>query len=187
MLTKKVMIIDVATNGAWGKPWAIASIVFNKNGGVDHKFIANVGCESEELTNDYSVQHAKRLGMKATVKDSKEALIKFINFYMMHRSQVTVLTYMGYISEANIFRCAVDMDLLKTNEAPYPLLDIASHLDAIGYASTSVDEYNEIYDTLDAYENDLKGMHPHHPLYNCYAIFACYEHIKHTLGEALNT
>ena len=182
MLTKKIMVVDAATNGAWGTPWAISSIVFNENGGVAHKFIANIGCENEELTNDYSVQHAKRLGMKATVKDSKEAIIKFINFYLMHRSQVTVLTYMGYIAEANIFRRAEDMGLLKTNESPYPMLDITSHLDAIGAASTNVDEYNEIYDTLDAYEGDLKKLHPHHPLYNCYAIFACYEHIKNAFS-----
>lgn len=191
---KKVFSFDAETDGLWGRPFAIAAIVY-ENGQETARFIARMS--DSVVTNPWvrenvlpalanvPVTHPTRgigggyYGMDTDaaeedcIRRAYEAMIAdFSVFYMQHKEGADVIAHMGYIVEAHLIREMHRLGFIGDWDAPYPLFDVSGNLQAAGEDPTSVDAYAKKHN-LEIADHGAT----HNPLYDCEVAARVYMHL----------
>jgi len=176
-MNKKIMSIDAETNGLWGKPFAVAVIVYDQEGKeidkvcyrLRNEFVTDDWVKEKVLpVLDFPVTHVNNLfdtqiGKKPQMeREYKEMLKDFAEFYLKYKSECEVLWHMGQPVEAFLFRELVRLNLIGAFEAPYTPIELSTILDIEGEKADSPDAYVEKYNL----EISEYGS-THNPLYDC--------------------
>lgn len=161
---EKIISIDTETNGLWGKAFAIAGVVYENGKEVD-RFIAR--CPIAEETNSWVAENVlpKMVDIEETRNSYPSMLYAFNQFLKKHKDG-KVLTHMGHIVEANLFRDMHELGIIGDFEAPYEWYDVCLLF------GDSVDSYNRIHGIM---VEDVKGG-THNPLYDCVSAFKAFWH-----------
>lgn len=181
----KIVSIDAETDGLWGKPFAIAAVVYEYRAamdrGVDGKRPAGFAVTDQllvrlpdaEVTNEWVKENVlpSISGVIVTHNDYEEMLSAFSIFYNAHKSG-TVLWHMGHVVESFLFRECVRLGYIGEWDAPYTPIDVSMTLREKGYDPASVD----------AVMDSLGLMKPlgstHDPMYDCICAFRVWERLN---------
>lgn len=191
----KIFSFDAETDGLWGKPFAIAAILYEERqhsiqgwpGG--HHPVSNNRADYYELVEvarfearcDADIQNEWVLtnvfpaieGMKITHKHYEHMLSDFADFYIAHKTGADCVVHMGYIVEAKVLRDMREFGFIGDFHAPYPLYDVSGNLQQAGENPTSVDAYAKKHG-LDITDYGTT----HHPLYDCEVTAKVYYHLQ---------
>ena len=172
---KRYMSIDAETDGLWGKPFAVAAVVYRVfEGGLveDDRICLFYGAD---IKNEWVKANVlSTLNMEPTNSIYENMLEEFAHFYMEHKD-ATVLWHMGHVVEAYLFRELQSLGFIGEWDAPYTPIEVATMLALAGKDPSSVDTY--------ARENEivLPEGSTHNPLYDCIVAAKVFEHIcSHT-------
>ena len=169
---KKILSFDAETNGLWGKPFAIAAIVY-VDGEETNTFIGRCPIEGPTLPwvaeNVIPTLH----GVDENFTDYLSLLKGFCDFYLANKNDATVIVHMGCPVETSIFKDAHSAGFLGDWDAPYPLLDIAGNLSQAGEDPTSPDSYVKKHNlSISDYGTT------HNPLYDCEVAARVFIHLQ---------
>lgn len=161
---EKIISIDAETNGLWGKAFAIAGVVYENGKEID-SFIAR--CPIAEETNPWVAENVlpKMVDIKETHKDYESMLKSFQQFIKKHNDG-KVLTHMGHVVEAGLFRDMHELGIIGDFEAPYEWYDVCLLF------GDSVDSYNRSNDIT---VEDVNGG-THNPVYDCVSAYKALWH-----------
>ncbi|MDR1980365.1 MAG: hypothetical protein LBQ39_01935 [Tannerellaceae bacterium] len=170
---KCLMSIDAETDGLWGKPFAIAAIVYDTRG-VEVEKIA-LRMPDESVSNSWVRKNVLPTlsGMCVNCESYENLISNFAAFYLSNKSNCEVICHMEYIVEAFLFREMHRMGFIGDWDAPYPLFDISGNLQSAGEDPTSVDGYAKKH----GLEISDYGS-THNPLYDCEVAAKCYLHMR---------
>ncbi len=169
---KQVISIDAETNGLWGKPFAIAAIVYDEKGIELDKICLRL--PNSEVTNEWVIKHVvPTLDYDITNNDLTSMLADFAVFYLKYKDSSTTLWHMGHVVESGLFRMLVEGGFIGEWDAPYVPIEVATALEGVGY---------EKPDSVDSYiaENNIniqKYGSTHNPLYDCEVAAKVYFHL----------
>lgn len=168
---KKIFSLDAETDGLWGKPFAIAAIVYDGEKEVD-KFVARL--PNEVVTNKWVIDNVLPTldSMLITHESYENMLSDFALFYMKHKD-ATALWHMGHVVESFLFREMVRLGLIGEFDAPYTPIEVSAYLKQAGENPASVDEYVKRHG-LDI--SDYGSTH--NPLYDCEVAARVFFHIQ---------
>ena len=171
-MNKYVLSMDAETDGLWGKPFAIAAILYDKETGVEvDSFLARL--DSYHVTNEWVRENVLPTLSDVLVTHATyiEMLHDFAAFYMKHK-EAEVVVHMGYIVEAFLFRELHTHGFIGDWDAPYPLFDVSGNLQAAGENPCSVDVYAKKHNlSIKDYGTT------HNPLYDCEVAAKVYLHL----------
>ena len=162
----RIFSFDAETNGLWGQAFAIAAVVYDTVTGETVEFIGR--CPLEEAVDSWVAANVlPEMESIPVSHESYASLLKaFVDFYMAHKQDATVLVHMGLPVEARLFLDAHNMGILGDWDAPYPLVDCS----AIPEINTSVDTYNANH----GIEVPSFNGGTHNPLFDSYAAMYAY-------------
>lgn len=190
---RKVFSFDAETDGLWGRPFAIAAIVY-ENGQETARFIARL--PDSVVTNPWvrdkvlpelvetPITHpvnrskanyyspASQMGHGNEEEMYEAMLADFAAFYMQHKEGADVIAHMGYIVEAHLIREMHRLGFIDSWDAPCPLFDVSGNLQAAGEDPTSVDAYAKKHELQIANYGTT-----HNPLYDCEVAAKAYMHL----------
>lgn len=157
----KILSIDAETNGLWGKPFAIAAILY-ENGVEQEHFIARLS--DDNVSDVWVIENVlpTLTNIPISHETYEEMLSAFANFYLKHREDAKVIVHIGFPVESNLFLELHRLGFIGDWEAPFPIYDLSSHLDLIGENPLSVDEYVK---KMNIQVTDYGTTH--NPLYDC--------------------
>jgi hypothetical protein len=140
-LPKIIFSVDCETNGLWGIPFSISVIVINEKKEILERYFSRL--PDSFVTHEYVLKNVLPSLSKSPVThaDYYDFLGDFFQIWKKWSSRSVALCHMGYICEAFLWREGYNLGMIEWNEAPYPLLDVASQLELIGEKSDSVDNY----------------------------------------------
>ncbi len=167
----KLVSFDVESNGLHGRGFAIGAIVTDDNG-LMAEFA--VRCPIEGEVNPWVAEHVLPAitDIPVTHASYGEMLEAFYEFLKHHRAEgdVKILTFIPWPVESNILS-----DIYRRPgrefEGPFPLIDLATALDTLGYNPTS----DEAYLNSHGLSVPFDGV-GHNPLYDAYAAEVIYRH-----------
>jgi len=171
----KIFSFDAETDGLWGKPFAIAGIVYEEQKGrliETARFVARCMADIQNewvmanvvpSINDIDVTHASY----------KDMLLDFTLFYTKHKGGADCVVHMGYIVEAGVLRDMWQCEFIDDFDGPYPLYDVSGNLQQAGEDPTSVDAYARKHGLEIADYGTT-----HHPLYDCEVTAKVYHHLQ---------
>ena len=142
MLAKKIMSLDVESNGLWGNPISIG-FTLEDNGNVLKKVEACYINEQAEKYDDWVMEN-----VISPLKENKEVLhfnsyLELLKWFAMEyikvRDEYTVLYHMGHIVESNLFKELRNNNLIGDWDAPYTPIEISVLLGVNGFNPNSVD------------------------------------------------
>lgn len=168
---KKFMSVDAETDGLWGKPFAVAAVVYKVFNGklVEEDRICLF--YGEEIQNEWVKENVLPvLNMEPTNSSYSTMMEEFAHFYLENKD-ATTMWHMGHIVEAFLFREMHRLGYIGDWDAPYTPIEVATMLALVGKDPSSVDTY--------AKENEIvlpKGS-THNPLYDCIVAAKVFEHI----------
>lgn len=181
----KIISIDCETDGLWGKPFAIAAVVYvfrpAMDRGIDGKRPAGwtvtdrltTRLHDGAVTNEWVKENVlpSLSGMDVTHDNYEDMLAAFSGFYNAHKDG-TVLWHMGHVVEAFLFRECVRLGFIGEWDAPYTPIEVSMTLREKGYDPSSVDA---VMISLDI-EKPLGSTHD--PLYDCVCAFRVWERLN---------
>lgn len=154
-----ILSIDAETNGLWGRPFAIAAVLYVDC--VETKTFTARTPDSNVTDTWVKDNVLPTLGdVPVTHETYEEMMAAFASFYTSHKG-ATALWHMGHVVEAFLFRELVRLELIGSWDAPYTPVEVSETLRANGFDPSSVDSY--------AKENGIKmpDGSTHNPLYDC--------------------
>ena len=168
---KRFMSVDAETDGLWGRPFAVAAVVYKVFNGklVEEDRICLF--YGEEIQNEWVKQNVLSvLNMEPTNSSYVSMMEEFAHFYMSHKD-ATVLWHMGHVVEAFCFRELQSLEFIGDWDAPYTPIEVATMLALAGKDPSSVDAY--------AKENEivLPSGSTHNPLFDCEVTAKVFEHL----------
>lgn len=183
----KIISIDVESDGLYGRPFAIAAVVYeyqNVSGAISaaQGFVSSHWNEIDRYTlrlpdgavkNNW-VRHTVLpaiSGMRVTHNDYEDMLSEFATFYHGHKDG-TVLWHMGHVVEVFLFRECVRLGFIGEFEGPYTPIEVSMTLREHGYDPSSVDA---VMTSLDI---EKPGGSSHDPLYDCIVAFKVWERLN---------
>lgn len=190
----KIISIDCETDGLWGKPFAIAAVVYEF---VEEHFVpGTVGVDGIRhrraykrhwketyrlttrlpdgvVTNEWVKENVlpSLSGMDVTHDNYEDMLAAFSGFYNAHKDG-TVLWHMGHVVEAFLFRECVRLGFIGEWEAPYTPIEVSMTLREHGYDPSSVDG------VMTALDFEKPNGSTHDPLYDCICAFRVWERLN---------
>jgi hypothetical protein len=172
---RKILSIDAETDGLWGKPFAIAAIVY-EDGVETDRFLARMA--DNRITNEWVMMYVLPAiaDIRVTHNFWDDMLRDFSDFYKKHKEGAEVIAHMGYIVEAYLFRLMHEEGFIGDFDGPYPLFDVSGNLQAAGYDPTSVDAYVKDRGLV---ISDYGTTH--NPLYDAEVAAQVYMHLTHDL------
>ena len=161
-----VGVIDVETDGLWGRPFAIGAVIFNDKMNIINKYFVCTGVET--ISDDFVKREIVPAVLNETMKPKMFAtyadmLADFALWYNEVRGECIWLNHLGYIVDAFLFRELKQYDLIGVFDAPFPFVDVGSMLHVCGHDATSV----EAYVKLKALEVPTDIVSVHHPIRDC--------------------
>lgn len=162
---QKIVSIDAETNGLWGKAFAVAAVAYENGCEID-RFVAR--CPIERDVNEWVRDNvlSKMSNIPETHESYKEMLCAFQSFLEKHKNG-KVLSHMGHIVEAGLFRDMHTLGIIGDFEAPYEWYDVCILF------SDSVDNYNrENKIEIEAFDGGT-----HNPVYDCVSAYKAFEHM----------
>jgi len=138
---KKILSFDAETNGLWGKPFAIAAIIYGEDGQELTHFIGR--CPIEGETNEWVAQNVlPQMTEISETHESYDALLAdFAKFYLANKADADMIVHMGVPVESSLLKDMHSKGYIGDWDGPYPLIDIAGNLQQVGEDPTSVDSY----------------------------------------------
>ena len=136
----KILSFDAETNGLYGDAFAIGAIVYNKKGQEIDRFVARLPDSSvaDEWVRENVLPQLS--GFKVTHESYLEMLREFADFYMRYRESKK-LVHMGCPVEAKLIIDMSSVGFIGQWDGPYPLIDVAGHLEMAGEDPTSIDKF----------------------------------------------
>jgi len=195
---KGIFSVDAETDGLWGNVFAIAAIVYDKDGKeidkiclrLPNEVVTNEWVKENVLpTLDFPITHdinkmmvlaLPQLQEKRIEKAYKCMLYDFSKFYMKYKDTTNVLYHMGHIVEAHLFREMHRLGYVGDWDAPYTPIEVADHLRIANEPCDSVDSYVKKYNLK---INDYGSTH--NPLYDCEVAFKVYHHLVNEIRKHL--
>lgn len=181
-VAKKIFSFDLEVDGLYGPAFAIAATV--RQGGQE---IARFeGRIPDPAVSDGWVREnvLPALGnMEVTHQTSEELEEAFWEFYSQQclvegewglsfdGDNVVVIAHCGSPVESGFFRRCVERDESRTFQAPLPLHEVGTLLEALGEEAASVDSYVKKHGIAVGFD----GM-THHPMYDSVAAVQVWEH-----------
>ncbi len=162
-MAKKIISIDAETNGLWGRPFAIAAVVYSEEGNELERFVAR--CSIEEEVNPWVASNVlPEMEAIPTTHESYEAMLQtFGEWWLANKEGAEALWHMGHVVEAFLFREMHRVGAIGDWDAPYTPIEVAEMLRNGGYAADSVDSYLEAKGLP---KPQVEGG-THNPLYDC--------------------
>jgi len=182
-----IISIDAETDGLWGKPFAIAAIVYDDKGievekiclRLSNEVVTNEWVKENVLpTLNFPVTHclnnffAQFSQNEPRKKAYRAMMFTFAQFYMKHKD-ATALWHMGHVVESFLFRELLRLDLIGEFDAPYLPIEVSAYLEQANEKADSVDEYVEKY-----HLNISDYGSTHNPLYDCEVAYKVYKNIN---------
>jgi DNA polymerase III alpha subunit (gram-positive type) len=167
---KKIMSVDVETNGLYGQPFAIGAVLFN-NGETTEEFTARCPCpiNMNEWVKDNVLPALTN--MPETHPNYHTMVEAFYSWYMTHKEGAVIIAHIAHPVETGLFRDMIKAAPGRDFNGPYPFIDVASVLLAKGFDPLSVDQY------ILKKKLSVPPESPHHPLYDAHAALAVYIHL----------
>lgn len=158
---KGIVSIDAETNGLWGKPFAIAAIIYDEDYNERERFFARI--PDSFVTNEWVKENVLPTlsDLPVTHQNLDEMLGAFAEFWLKCQPFHLPLWHMGHIVEAYLFRLLVEKKLIGEFSAPYDFIEVSNILAMYGYSHDSVDAYAKKYNL------PLPEGSTHNPLYDC--------------------
>ena len=170
----KVFSFDAETNGLWGRPFAIAALVY-EDGVETARFVGRCPIEGEidEFVQDKVLPEMK--GIVRSHNSYDDLLTAFAEFYLREKEDADVIAHVAVPVEAGLLRDMHARGKIGDWDGPFPLIDLAGCLKQAGEDPTSVDGYAEKYGvTVDS--DEFEGG-SHNPLYDSAVAAAVYHHL----------
>jgi len=179
---KSIFSFDLEVDGLYGPSFAIAATV-RKDGCEVASFEGRI---PDSAVSDSWVKEnvlPALVGMQITHQTSEELEEAFWAFYAeqclvegewglsFDKENVQVIAHCGSPVESGYFRRAVERDGKRTFQAPLPLHEVGTLLEAIGDDSASVDSYVEKHGLTVQFD----GI-SHHPMYDSVVAAQVWEH-----------
>jgi len=188
---KKIFSFDLEVDGLYGVGFAIAATVRESG----REIASFEGRTPDSAVSDSWVREnvLPALGdMPVTHQSSEELEEAFWAFYAQHclvegewgpsfdSDNIVVIAHCGSPVESGFFRRAVERDGSRTFQAPLPLHEVGTLLEALGEDATSVDAYVKKHGITVQFD----GV-SHHPMYDSVVAAQVWEHAMARLrGES---
>ena len=184
--TKSFISLDCETNGLYGKPYAVAMVIY-RNGIAQERLC--LSCDIEEPLDGWLQQNPHLVEVEGSEKlPYLEMMQKAAEFYKFHscindngdiveawgnpNHQTTpILYHCGMIVEGGFFRSLRELEMIGLFDAPMCPIEVGDFLRNIGENPLSVDSYIEKYGITKS-----NGI-THDPLYDCEQAAKAYLHI----------
>jgi hypothetical protein len=168
---KKIFSFDAETNGLWGGAFAIGALVYGENGAEVARFVGR--CPISGEINPWVKDNvlSQMTDVPVTHGDYESLLGDFAKFYLANKADAAIIVHMGVPVEAKLLLDMHQRGLIGDWDGPYPLLDVAGHLEQVGEDPTSVDSYAKKYGIA------LPEGGTHNPLYDSAVTAAVYRHL----------
>lgn len=190
----KIISIDVESDGLYGRPFAIAAVVYEYE--TEYFVPGSIGSDGirhrtgEKRHWKEIERFSKRLpdgavknewvkenvlpaisGVRVTHNHYEDMLSDFATFYHGHKDG-TVLWHMGHVVEAFLFRECVRLGFIGEFEGPYTPIEVSMTLREHGYDPSSIDAVMTSSDI----EKPLGSSHD--PLYDCIVAFQVWNRLN---------
>lgn len=185
---------DAETDGLWGKPFAIGAMTYDPDGNETSRFAARL--PDGVVSNPWVIENVLPTleGMDVTHGTYRDMLGDFAEYYKARRIGHQVIVHMGTPVESNMLHDMHEKGMIGDFDGPYPLLDIAGHLQMAGEDPTSVDAYAEPHglDNPDDEWVQENGLYvrregfaggTHNPLYDSEVTYRVWRHLMMRRGE----
>ena len=173
MTNTRIISIDAETNGLWGKPFAIAAIVYENGQEVER---VSFRCPISGKTNEWVEQNVlpEMVEIPLTHSSLEDMYQAFAAWYMASKKDASILWHMGHVVEAGIFRDLVSLNMIGEWDAPYVPLEVSMLLMAAGEKPDSVDTYLLKHGLK---KPELTGG-THNPLYDAEVAASVFFHLQ---------
>ena len=170
---KRVISIDVESNGLWGVPFQVAMIVTDENGDIVDSI--NYRCPILGKVNKWVKENVlpKIEDIKETHNSLKDMLKDVSEFWLKYKNDAMMLVHMGFIVESGLFRNMYACGYIGEFDGPYEYIELAELLRCNGEKYDSVDEYIEKYGLN---KPDIIGG-THNAMYDALATLEVYKHL----------
>jgi DNA polymerase III epsilon subunit-like protein len=178
--------LDCETNGLWGKPYAVAMVVY-RNGKPTESIC--LSCPIEGELDGWLVQNPHLVEVEGSeITTYAEMMRRAAEFYSHHATRnddgevveawgnpdhntTPILFHCGLVVEGGFFRTLREMNLIGAFDAPMAPIEVADYLRSAGENPASVDSYCEKYSLPKA-----EGA-THNPLYDAKQAATAYLHL----------
>lgn len=133
-MDKKLVFIDVESDGLYGSFLTVALIVTDSKGNEIERAYYGIKRENMHITEPWVEENViPKLGVYEECETEDELLRKTWNLWQKYREVAYVVCDVGYPVEARLWEKCTRLDLEEnTFKAPFPLVDISSMLLAKG-------------------------------------------------------
>ncbi len=183
---KSFISLDCETNGLWGKPYAVAMVVY-RNGQPAESLC--LSCPIEGELDGWLVQNPHLVKVEGSeVVTYAEMMRRAAEFYHHHSTRndagevveawgnpdhntTPVLFHCGMVVEGGFFRALREMELIGAFDAPMAPIEVADFLRSAGENPTSVDGY------ITKHALPTADGATHNPLYDARQAATAYLHL----------
>lgn len=183
---KSFISIDCETNGLWGKPYAVAMVVYH-NGQPTDTFC--LSCPIEGELDAWLIQNPSLVTVTNSEVTTYDEMMRLAaEFYHFHSTRnddgevveawgnpdhntTPVLYHCGMVVEGGFFRTLREMELIGAFDAPMAPIEVADFLRSAGENPASVDGYIAKHGLATA------AGEMHNPLYDAIQAATAYLHL----------
>lgn len=177
--TPPAFSFDAETDGLWGESFALGAVTYDGRGNETSRFLGRL--PNNVVTNPWVQENVlpQLEGVEVTHSNYRDMLGDFADYYLKAKQGREVLVHMGVPVEANLLREMHELGLIGDFDGPYPLVDIAGHLQMAGEDPTSPDTYVKKHGLY--VRNDFAGE-THNPLYDSEVAYRVWRHLMQRRG-----
>lgn len=178
--TPQAFSFDAETDGLWGRPFALGALVYDEQGNEISRFAARL--PDDVVTNEWvkgNVLPALE-GVEVTHTKLRDMLGDFAKYYLQEKEDRNVIVHMGVPVESGVLRGMHSKGMIGDFDGPYPLIDVAGHLQMAGEDPTSPDAYVKKHGLY--IPTDFAGE-THNPLYDSEVAYRVWRHLMQRRGS----
>ncbi len=166
-----ILSFDVESNGLHGQGFAIGAILTNDYGTVT-EFTAR--CPIDGPVDLWVLENVLPAldDMQETHTSYESMLDDFYVFLRRHSKDAKTLTFIPWPVETRVLSDIFSSDVDRWFEGPFPLTDLSTALDTLGFHATSDSDYMRNHNLI----VEFNGT-GHHPLYDAYVADVIYRHL----------
>jgi len=124
-------VLDVESNGLYGQPFCVGAVLMDPGGRVLNEFISR--CPLDQVPDDYVEENVlpalDEAGIKEDAGSLRDMQEKFVEWRGGFREELHLYVDAGFPVDTGFLR---GLEGLEGWKSPYPLLDVASQLAAMG-------------------------------------------------------
>lgn len=168
-MSDRIISLDCESNGLHGRAFAAAAILVDEDGLIADTWTAR--CPIAGTVDPYVKSNVlpALANMPVTLPDYRGLLAAWRDWYAPHHDDALVVGHIVWPVEARFLSDAHAADPFS---GPYPLLDVASTLDAHGHDPRSAEGY------MRAHGLTLPAGDTHHPLFDAMCAASVYRHLR---------